>query len=330
MLFVIVTVLLPVLAAIGGVVDLIRWLATRRPWMSVRLIAFVWVFLAVETVGLLRFFAHWVRAGFGRRPAAMIDPAWRAQRWWAHTLLAAVRRLFRIDLDIADLDVSTPGPIVAMFRHASIVDTLLPATLLGGGRGLQLRWVLKRELLSLPALDVAGLRLPNYFVDRDADDARNEIRRIRSLAEELGAGDGVMIYPEGTRFTEAKRERALGRLRTSSPDLASRAEGFRHVLPPRIGGPLTLLGTGYDVVVCAHEGLGGFAHLRDVWSGALVGRTVHVKFWRIPAASIPQGRKARIEWLFDQWQLVDDWVAATKAARGEVTLPGASHPPTPS
>ena len=59
-----------------------------------------------------------------------------------------------------------PGPVVLMMRHASLVDTLLPTVLVLRRHRIRLRYVLKRELLWDPALDLAGNVLPNYFLDR--------------------------------------------------------------------------------------------------------------------------------------------------------------------
>lgn len=330
LLFAATTALLPLLLIGGTVVDVIRWAVFRRPWMSLRLIAFGWVYLAAETWGLVRFFGHWVLSGFGSRREWLVAKAWPVQTWWARTLFASVRRLFRLTVRVEGAERARPGPIIAMFRHASIVDNLLPAVLLTYGQGLKLRWIIKRELLSVPALDVGGTRLPNYFVDRDSADPRTEIRRIRSLASDLTDQEGVLIYPEGTRFTEARRTRVLAALEERDPELYARARRLRHVLPPRIGGPLTLLDSGYDVVMCAHEGLGGFAKIRDIWSGALVGRTINVKFWRFGADDIPTARSERIAWLFDQWARVDAWIDATQEAARSLTPPRASHHPTPS
>lgn len=311
-LLVLLTLLSPVVFAATLFIDVTRWLVTRHPFMGVRALVFLWVFLAAEMVGLLWLAAQWVGAGFGASSGRMTTAAWRVQTWWARTLFTTVERLFALDVVVDDLDVVTPGPIVALFRHASIIDNLLPATLLSDQAGLRMRWIIKRELLSIPALDVAGKRLPNYFVDRSSQDPRVELRRIRALVEGLGEDEGVLIYPEGTRFTAAKRKRAIARLDKSQPVLAERARGMQHVLPPRTGGALTLLDAGTDVVVCAHEGLDGFASVADIWSGALMGRVVRVRFWRTPADEIPRGRKERIDWLFGQWERADKWIAACK------------------
>ena len=65
---------------------------------------------------------------------------------------------------------------------------------------------------------------------------------------------------------------------------------------------------GVDVVFCAHSGLEGAGSPRDLLAGALVGSTVRVRFWRVPYAEIPVTYEARIEWLYGQWQRVDEWI----------------------
>lgn len=309
---IVLTLLLPILLIVAVLVDRARWYMTGSPFMGVRLVIFGWIFSLVEAAGLLWMFWVWVTSGFGTRREKLVAATWPIQAWWAGTLLDAATRIFRLELDVRGLDNATPGPIIAMFRHASIVDNLLPAALLQHGLGFKLRWILKRELLTLTALDVAGTRLPNHFVDRSSTDPRKELRAISRLTADLGEDEGVLIFPEGTRFTAERRQRALDDLAARSPELLARASQLRHTMPPRIGGTLTLLEAGYDVVVCAHEGLGGFAKISDIWSGGLVGRTIHIELWRLPASEIPSDRRERIDWLYAQWQRVDDWIEAIR------------------
>jgi hypothetical protein len=122
--------------------------------------------------------------------------------------------------------------------------------------------------------------------------------------------DGVLIYPEGTRFTKAKQTRALEKLATGEPEIFARARQLRHVLPPRSGGPLTLLDATNpaDVVVLVHSGLDGFAQLRDIWAGSMVNTTVQVEFWRVPRRELPTSRAEQIDWLFETWARVDNWI----------------------
>jgi hypothetical protein len=176
---------------------------------------------------------------------------------------------------------------------------------------------MKRELLLDPCLDVVGQRLPNVFVARGSGEPEREEAAIRALAQGLGPGEGMVIFPEGTRFTPARRERALERLEAGrAAERSERLRGLRHLLPPRPGGPLALLGAapGADVLVLGHVGLEGLAGVSDLLSGALVGRTIRVRFWRHAAAAVPRDSGAALAWLDERWLELDGWVDARLAA----------------
>jgi len=309
--------LLPLLFVAAAGADLVRGARGRglagRSRPTLRALAFLVVYLAFEILGLAALGLAWLGAGLGPgRAARLIAATYRIQAAWAGGLLTAVRRVYSLRFEVEGAEAAAPGPVILLVRHASIVDTLIPTALVGAGRGLRLRFVLKRELLWEPCLDVAGNRLPNHFVDREAPDGRAELEAIRALAAGMGPLEGALIYPEGTRFTEEKRRRALERIAASAPELRERAAAFRRVMPPRPGGTLALLEgcPAADVVVLAHHGLDGLARMADIWSGSLTGRTVAVALRRIPRAAIPTGRAAQIDWLFETWRTLDDWVAA--------------------
>jgi 1-acyl-sn-glycerol-3-phosphate acyltransferase len=306
-LFLVVTLLAPVILGLTGIADLMR---RRHDWTLTRLAVFGWVFLASETVGLIALGAAWLAGG--RRT---VELTWAFQRWWSSTLFKTLRSVFRLRFVVEGDDQVAPGPVIVMMRHASIVDNLLPAGLVSLPHRIRLRYVLKKELLWDPVLDIGGQRLPNVFVRREGDSA-TEITRIRRLAIGLTERDGVLIYPEGTRFTAKKRDQTIRRLERTDPALADRARQFRRLLPPRPGGPMSLLDSGADVVMCAHHGLEGLARVSDVLRAGLVGRTVHVGFRRIEADQIPSDRSERVAWLFDQWQQVDDWIDTVQAEVG--------------
>jgi 1-acyl-sn-glycerol-3-phosphate acyltransferase len=310
--FVLLVVLAPLLIPLIALMDLVRWIVARRHWMGIRLYLFGIAYLTAEVVGLVALGGVWMAAGFGRARRPLLSWTFSIQQAWASTLFIAARAIFGLRFEVEGRDVAGPGPILLLVRHASIVDNLLPAMFVGSPHGIRLRYVLKRELLSDPCLDVAGNRLPNYFVDRGSDDTGKELESVRNLADGIGARDGILIYPEGTRFTKAKQERALEKLSTGDPHIYGRAKELHHVLPPRPGGPLTLLDATdpADVVVLAHHGLDGFAHLRDIWEGAMVDTTVRVAIWRIPRAEIPVDASERLNWLFDVWKQVDGWIDA--------------------
>jgi nucleotide-binding universal stress UspA family protein len=154
-------------------------------------------------------------------------------------------------------------------------------------------------------------------VRRASSDPVGEVTRLRGLADELGEGEALLIYPEGTRHTDAKLAKAQAVIAERQPDVAPLANRLRNVLPPRLGGPLALLDQARDadVVMCGHVGLDGFEYISDIWAGGLVGTTVKVRFWRWPAAAVPAGEQDRIIWLYERWQTLDDWVGEQRAAR---------------
>lgn len=304
-----VTALIPALLALALLVDLGRRLAFGVPPTAARLLAFLWVYLAAEVAGLAAMTAVWALSLGGRREAALQQMTLGLQQLWAGALFGAVRGLFGLRLEVAGAEAIAPGPLIVLIRHASIVDNLLPSALIARPNGIRLRYVLKRELLADPCLDVAGRRLPNYFVRRGTGEAA-EVERVRSLARGLEPDEGVLIYPEGTRFTPERRQRAIARIGEGDPGLAARAERLRHLLPPRLGGVRALLdgAPDADVLVIAHHGFDGLRLISDIWRGGLVHLVVRVRVTRVPRSAVPVDDDARAIWLYDLWQDVDDWL----------------------
>jgi 1-acyl-sn-glycerol-3-phosphate acyltransferase len=306
---VLVTALLPVLLIVGVVIDVVRRVAFGVPPTAARLALFLWVYLAAEVGGVAVLAAVWVASLGGRRRAWLSDVTWRFQQLWAAALFGTLRVLFGLRLEVEGDEAVAPGPVIVLIRHASIVDNLLPANLVARPHRIRLRYVLKRELLADPCLDVAGRRLPNYFVRRGTGEAQ-EVGRVRALAHGLGTDDGVLIYPEGTRFTPERRARAIARIAERDARLAARAERIRHLLPPRLGGVGALLdgSPDSDIVVIVHHGFDGLRLISDIWNGGLVGLVVRVRVTRVPRSTVPEGAAARADWLYDLWQDLDDWL----------------------
>jgi 1-acyl-sn-glycerol-3-phosphate acyltransferase len=307
--------LLPLLAPLLALRDALR----GNRFAALRGAACVAWYLGCEVVGLAAAALLWLAAPLG---ADRVERATFAlQRSWAAAIFGAIRRLFALRVEVGDAPAADAGPLLVLMRHASLVDSLLPAALLSARTGLRLRYVMKRELLWDPCLDVIGQRLPNCFVRRGSGDGAGEIARVGELARDLGPDAGVLIYPEGTRYTPERRQQLLMRFAArGETKLLERAQALQHLLPPRLGGVGALLDAAphADVLLCVHTGLEGVRGLRDLLGGALLGRRVQVQLWRLPAASIPREPAARSEWLLEQWQRLDDWLDA----RGE---PGAQR-----
>ena len=202
-------------------------------------------------------------------------------------------------------------------RHASVGDTVLPAVLVSSQQRIRLRYVMKRELLWDPCLDIVGNRLPNYFADRSSQNTEREVEGVKALLDHLPADSGVLIYPEGTRFTPAKREAVLKRLREKGDEAAAaRAERWHNVLPPRPGGTLALLegNPGRDLVFCAHTGFEGSADFARLFNGSWLDTRVRMRFWRVPYAEVPSDEAGRLAFLNDAWERMSREVDALIAS----------------
>ncbi len=319
--FVVVTLLFPVLLLVAAAVDLTLWLRRRKHWMGVRLVAMAWWFLFGEMQALVALIAIWLGSGgpWGRGSLTRARGIYNLRLHWSSSHLAGIRVLCGLRFEVEGLEEAGPGPAILLIRHASIIDNLLPDSTVGRRHGIGIRFVIKRELQALPTIDIGGRWAPTYYVRRGSSDAAGEIAALSTLAHNVGRDEVVAIYPEGTRPTPAKLARAQEIIAERQPELVPMASRLRHVLPPRLGGPLGLLeeGSGLDVIVCGHHGFDGFQYVSDIWAGGLVGRTIRVRFWRYPAASIPDGEEARTRWLYERWQELDDWVGEQMGVRAE-------------
>jgi 1-acyl-sn-glycerol-3-phosphate acyltransferase len=305
--WVLLTLLAPVWLVAGLVIGAIR----RRSFVTLRLLIFAWFFFGIAMVALVRLTV--VFTFLRGRPEQLQARLFQLQQWWANAILRAATRLLELDIEIEDADAALPGPAILLMRHASILDTLLPSVYVQGPTQWRVRYILKQELLFDPCLDIVGNALPNYFVDRTGDRQR-EFEGIRTLVKDLG-DDGVLIYPEGTRFSEEKLARARKRVRGQAPELAMAAESLTHVLPPHPGGVLALLDAlpEVDCALFAHRGLEGLQKVKDVFSGAVIGSRVRGKVWRVRRSEIPATDEERMHWLYEQWSLVDAFVKHAEA-----------------
>ena len=310
--------LLPVTITLVLATDAVRrtgHLATLRCTLGITL------YFGCEAVGIVASFVLWVAAGLC--PGATADRvlAWNLflQRLWARTLFAGATRLFSMRVEVMGQESVCRGPLFLFCRHASTLDTLLPAVFASNPDTLRLGHVMKRELLWDPCLDIVGQRTRNAFIRRGSDARDKEIALLRQLATAVTERDGVLLFPEGTRFSPAKRERALAHLAdTTQFARLERAKRLQRVLPPHRGGALALLETRSDVDVAflAHVGFEGTASLNDIWRGKLIGRTIRLCFWRVSSTEIPRTAEGRVEWLDAQWERIDAWISAYASRTG--------------
>lgn len=303
------TVLIPVWLPLAFVADLLR---VRLRFPMIRLLAFGVCWAWLETVGVVAAFALWATGQRSNRSAH-----YRLQRWWASNLLSALGVTCGIRIETADDEVFTPGPTVLFVRHASLADSLVSAYVITKLARLRPHYVLKRELLSDPCLDIVGHRVPNYFLDRGANDSAPELAEIEHLASGLGPGDVGIIFPEGTRANAAKRASALAKIAQREPGRAARLTPLQHLLPPRPSGARAMVhgAPTADLVLAWHVGFEGL----DTFGGilrAMARPFLPIRFVarRVPRAEVPMG-DAFADWLDDQWLQMDAEVAVALAER---------------
>ncbi len=307
---------------VGWTVDRVRGHA-----VVARALCFFTLYFGCELAGIWAAFGLWLgdRLWPGCSTQRYLRWNFALQRLWARTLFDGARRIFRWRVQVENHEAAATGPMLFFIRHLSTADTVLAAVLVSDRFGLCLRYVLKSELLWDPCLDLVGHRLPNGFVRRGVGETEQALAEVLRLAQALGPRDGVLIYPEGTRFTPEKRRRALAQLATKGDaDLLARAERLQRVLPPKLAGSLALLerNPGADAVFCAHVGFERAMSFREFLAGGLNDLELRVTFWRVPFEQIPRDEVGRREWLYEQWSKVDAWVVANEARGAGPVAPG--------
>ena len=306
---------LPIWLPAALMLDAVR----RTSWSATRAFLFAGLYLIAQAWTLMGCFFIWLFSGVwaGRGRQRLVDGMFWIEFAWGRFLGGGSMTIWGMRPEIEFDYEFTDRPVILFVRHASLVDTLLPLLYVCAPLNMKLRYVMKRELEWDPCLDLAVNRMPHLFVQRGSDDVEKEIRAIGKLVENVGPREGVIIFPEGTRYSDEKKARILKKLEDAGQEeLLQWAKSYQRVLPPRMGGPLALLehNPGADVVFCAHTGLEKASSFRESFNGGFVGAVVHIRFWGVAYESIPAGAEARQRWLLEEWKKVDDFIVSHSGA----------------
>jgi len=294
----------------------------RRPMVIARLTV---AYFVHELGALVACGALWLAAGAGWRIDGRRSQRWhwRFVRWFFGGLAASGRSALEIDVNAdpspeAACALQSDQPLIVFSRHAGPGDTIFIVDELLSRFQRRPSVVFKESLAIDPSVDLLAHRLPQAMLD--TSDRQACEARIEELTAELGPRGTLLLFPEGGNYTTERRRSALRRLRRKGKRRsAERAEHMPHVLPPRPGGALAALraGDGTDVVFAAHTGLGLAAYPGQFWRDMPIGRTLHTRMWLVPAADVPAADEERVNWLYDWWKQIDDWIAAQQADDGE-------------
>ena len=285
-------------------------------WLRpVRLVWVLVVHLTLESLILIELLGLWIASGFGlfiRRPFFERIHYDLVQAYLV-IFMREARRVLRLKIEtVGPTPEAFPGdPLLVCSRHAGPGDSFILMYALMHWYGREPRVVLKDTLAWDPAIGIMLHRLPARFIQPNPGAGEGIESQIAEMARDLDGNDAFVIFPEGGNFTPARREKGIQRLRALGMERsAQRAERMRHVLAPRPGGLVAALAAApeADVLLVAHTGLDHVLTIRDVWHALPMDKRITMRWWRVPRSEIPAGRDAQVEWLFDWWARIDDWV----------------------
>jgi 1-acyl-sn-glycerol-3-phosphate acyltransferase len=289
-------------------------------WRALRLLYFGLVWLAMESAALFACLALWVASGFGGRLATeeFQERHYALMRWFLRTLFDVATHAFRLRIEIEEPELTPQEararlthPVIVLSRHAGPGDSFLLVHHLLSRYQRKPRVVMKAALQFDPGLDVVINRLPNAFVPPHRGPGTLVIKEIERLAAGLGPTGALVIFPEGGNFTPRRRLRAIRLLEERRlAEEAAKARAMEHLLPPKPGGALAAIAAAptADVIFVAHTGLEHVITVGDVWRALPMEQVLKARWWRVPAAEVPEGREAQVDWLYAWWARIDEWI----------------------
>ncbi len=266
------------------------------------------------------------------------SPTWREDHERLFTqaldsLMYYVRRWVGLEVRLTDRMHfgAHAHPLVALARHAGPADSLAIAWLLSRTAGRLPRIVLAEALRWDPGVDTILTRIDSFFVPSSSGRGEERLSGVIRMAESMNAGDVFLIFPEGQNWTPGRRAGIIRRLHDrGETERAQRAEGLRHVLPPKSRGAWAAREArpGADIMIVAHAGFGQLTTPRRIWDAMpFHGRPFLVRTWTYPADDVPDEPVAFASWLDARWTEVDAWVE--EHTRGPGWIPRVGDEPVP-
>ncbi|MEV0646870.1 1-acyl-sn-glycerol-3-phosphate acyltransferase [Phytomonospora sp. NPDC050363] len=297
-------VLLPVAAACSLAFPFVP--GRCRAFLRLPVAAFAWL-ATYECGGLVGAFALWARRA--------APPAFhRLHRRLFTSWFALVFRLSRERPHVTgEGRPAGERPVLVLSQHVGAFNGPFVAGLLSDALDLAVVPIVKSALAYDPALDVLLRRIGTPFI---APDRAGRVRALHDITRLCARAPAVLLFPEGTSFTEGRRCRGVAALRHAGrEEFAGLAEELRHSLVPQLGGvQVALREAAPDVVFLAHSGI---APVLSTEARAGGDGAVRARYWVVPADEVPRGRDAQARWLFEWWSRMDDWSAGAGRDRRE-------------
>jgi 1-acyl-sn-glycerol-3-phosphate acyltransferase len=303
----------PLLLAAGALAS--RLTGREQPRIAARLIL---AYFSYELGGLISCGALWLAAGGGHliNGPRFQRLHWKLLGWFIGGLAREGRNALSIEVRAdpttdAARALDSDRPVLVFSRHAGPGDTIFVIDELMSRYDRQPSVVFKEAIALDPCVDLLAHRLPHAMLD--TSDREECEARIGQVTRALAPRGALLLFPEGGNFTPSRRRSALDRLRRKGRRRsAQRAEEMPRVLPPQPTGSLAALGAraDADVVFAAHTGLGLAAYPRQWWRDMPIGRTLRTRMWLVPSNEVPRDPDDQVDWLYDWWKRIDEWIAA--------------------
>ncbi|MDH5738090.1 MAG: 1-acyl-sn-glycerol-3-phosphate acyltransferase [Gammaproteobacteria bacterium] len=146
---------------------------------------------------------------------------------WARINLATMLS----GITVTGLEKAKKGqPYIVVANHQSLLDIYA----VYGYLGLDIKWVMKKELRKVPFLGKACEMMGHIIVDRS--DTKAALKSINEAQTRILKGNSVIFFPEGTRSLDGKLlpfKKGAFRLAKDLelPILPVAIQGARHILP---------------------------------------------------------------------------------------------------
>jgi 1-acyl-sn-glycerol-3-phosphate acyltransferase len=119
---------------------------------------------------------------------------------------------------------------VVIPNHQSYYDIFV----IYGWLGLDIKWVMKKELRKIPGIGFGSEKVGHIFIDRS--NSRMALESLRKAREKLVKGTSVVIFPEGTRarngqLANFKRGAFKMAMELNLPILPITINGTKSILP---------------------------------------------------------------------------------------------------
>jgi 1-acyl-sn-glycerol-3-phosphate acyltransferase len=225
-----------------------------------------------------------------------------ANTWWGWCV-RAVEGIRGTRLELGGDPVPPRENAIVISNHQQMPDIVAVMMLAHRKDRLgDLKFFVKEELKWVPGMGWGMVFLGCVFVRRDWTRDQARIRRAFAAIVDERLPVWLVTYPEGTRLTAAKLERARRYARERG------LEPPRHVLVPRTKGFAAAVqalrnhvAAVYDLTVGYEEGV------PTLWQLALGQvRRIHLHVRRFPIAGLPEGAEALSTWLLERFREKDE------------------------